>query len=246
MMVATLLRMPAFSKTMKATLLLVAAGGIAAQAMALEGPAIPSSFPAERYERMVQRSPFALATAPAAAAIPEKNFADGWYVSGLARVDGKDFVTIKSRDLSVQFSLFGNEPREAREDAPEKGVTLQSVDWSPSIGRSTVTIVRDGLPATLEFNQAELQGAANAMQPGNQGLPPGMARPNPMPMPMPVTNALQPRNAIPRPSQPIVTNPGIPKPQTYPITGAAKPVVQPPPGNEGRRRIRVINSAPQQ
>src|SRR5258707_6739054 len=117
--------------------------GAAAQAVAVESVVpVPGAFPPERYEALIAKSPFALATpiAPPATA-PDKSFADGWYVSGLAQLDGKDFVTIKSRDLAVQFTLFGSEPA--------NGVKLEKVDWSPSIGRSTVTIEKDGQTAKL-------------------------------------------------------------------------------------------------
>ena len=76
---------------MKSALLLIAFAGAASPVLALEGAApIPKLFPAERYEMMIAKSPFALATPPApVAAAPEKNFADGWYVSGLAQLEGK-------------------------------------------------------------------------------------------------------------------------------------------------------------
>src|SRR5260221_14630487 len=98
--------------------------GAVAQAVAVESVVrVPGAFPPERYEALIAKSPFALATpvAPPPAA-PDKSFADGWYVSGLAQLDGKDFVTIKSRDLSVQFTLFGSDPA--------NGVVLKKVDWS--------------------------------------------------------------------------------------------------------------------
>jgi hypothetical protein len=237
---------------MKSTLFLIALTTAATQAATVES-AIPTLFPTERYETMIVKSPFALATPPApTAAPPEKNFADGWYVTSLAQLDGKDFVTIKSRDQAVQLSLFGDEPKE--------GVSVQKVEWSPSIGRSTVTIVKDGQSAKLEFNQAELQSAAPP-QPMPAGRPP-----------MPITtNNAAPRPVIPRPTQPVVQ--GLPNQgfqnagQGLQNAGRTNPVVQPQPyggqqfgGNanvgipkpgapgvapasDPRRRIRVINNA---
>jgi hypothetical protein len=216
---------------MKSALLLIATAGATLHAIALES-AIPTDFPAERYEQMIAKSPFALATPPApVAAPPEKNFADGWYVSGLAQLDGKDFVTIKSRDLSVQLSLFGNEPRD--------GVTLQKVEWSKSIGRSTVTIAKDGQTAKREFNQAELSsGAAPAAAP-----PPGAVR-----SAVPTPSAAN-RPVIPRPLQPVVqpqARTGLPNttvlPKPNPVIGGG--ITAPTP--DTRRRIRVINNVPAQ
>ena len=150
-------------------------------------------------------------------------------------------MTIKSRDLSVQLSLFGEDPRD--------GVTLQKVEWSPAIGRSTVTIVKDGQSAKLEFNQAELQSGAAPPVPGG-AQPPGAMRP-----PLPITNnAGAPRTAVPRPVQPVVQpvmqsqqykglpnlNGSIPRPAGN-LNGGL-----PVPAPDNRRRIRVINNVPAQ
>jgi hypothetical protein len=226
---------------MKSTFLLIASASAVLQAGAVES-AIPTVFPAERYEQMIAKSPFALATPPApVAAPPDKSFADGWFVSGLAQLDGKDFVTIKSRDLGVQLSLFGTDAKD--------GISLQKVEWSPAIGRSTVTIMKDGQTAKLEFNQAELQSGANApAAPAAQ--PPGMIRP-------PGTNPGVVRPVVPRPAQPVIQpqqyggvqnnsggllnnngglqNNSVPKPNGI---GAPTP--------DNRRRIRVINNVPVQ
>jgi len=211
--------------------------------LAEEAPsAIPANFPAERYEALIARSPFTLATAPVAPPPPpDKGFADGWYVTSLARVDGQDFVSIKARDGGVQFSLFGTDPKD--------GVSLQKVDWSSSMGRSTVTIAKDGQAAKLEFNQAEIAAAPQA-----PAVPPSIRQP-------PSTGG-PPRPTVPRPVQPIVqpqayggvpqplpnANPSLPKPGGNFTSGAG---VIPNNGNagssDGRRRIRVIqNNVPGQ
>ena len=218
---------------MKPTLILIASASAALRSLAVES-AIPAAFPAERYEVMIAKSPFALATPPApVAAAPEKNFADGWYVGGLGRYEGKDFVTIKSRDLGVQLSLYGDEPRD--------GVTLQKVEWSPSIGKSTVTIAKDGQTAKLAFNEAELQAApaAPSAQPAGMirppGSNPGMIRP---PIPRPVQPVIQPQQIQPQQYGGGLQNNnnlGVPKPNA---NGIAAP--------QPRSRIRVINNMPVQ
>lgn len=202
---------------MKSTLLILASAGAVLHASAGES-AVPTSFPAERYETMIAKSPFALATPPApVVAPPDKSFADGWFVSGLAQLDGKDFVTIKSRDLGVQLSLFGNEPRD--------GVTLQKVEWSPAIGRSTVTIAKDGQTAKLAFNEAELAASASAVP---NTVPPGAMRP-------PNSNPGVIRPTVPRPPQPVV------QPQQYP-SAVPRPNGLAAPTPDARRRLRVINN----
>lgn len=200
----------------------------ASTVLAVESP-IPTMYPPERYEALIARSPFALATPVAApVAVADKSYAEGWYVSGLAQFEGKDFVTVKSRDLSVQFSLFGTE-------ANENGVALQKVDWSPAIGRSTVTIVKDGQAAKLEFNQAETASAPAGGQPSAM-QPPGVNRP-PMPInpgaprPQVMNASTLPQPTVPRPMQ---------QPNLIPRPGGG--FSQPTP--DPRRRIRVINNTP--
>lgn len=225
---------------MKATFILLASASAALGASAVDR-AIPAVFPAERYETMIASSPFALATPPApVAAPPDKSFADGWYVSGLAQLDGKDFVTIKSRDLAVQLSLFGTDPRD--------GVSVQKVEWSPAIGRSTVTIVKDGQSAKLEFNQAELQSGASA--PAAPAAPPGGLRPQSGNM-----GAVRP--VVPRPVQPVIQPqqkppPPVVQPQQFGGIPNVNSTIPRPGGGlaaptpDARRRIRVINNVPTQ
>lgn len=207
--------------------------------------AIPAPFPSERYALMLEQSPFALATpvAPPPAA-PERGFAADWYVTGLARYEDKDFVSIKSRDLATSFSLYGSEE--------SNGVTLVGVEWSTERGKSTVTVKKGGEVARLEFNQAEIQASSPAPipQPGQaqgQAVPgrpitpgqQGMARPVVTPLQqVPVTNPVMqpPRSAIPRPTGvPVITQPGVQMPGAAGADAGA---------GDNRRRIRVINPKP--
>jgi hypothetical protein len=116
-----------------------------------EDPA-PAPLPADRYATMAAQSPFALATAVAPSSVSPDSFAANWYVSGIARLGDADFVTIKSRDAALQFSLFGREP------SREQGVSVASVNWSETIGKSTVILQKGTEMAKLEFNEAELRG----------------------------------------------------------------------------------------
>ena len=118
-------------------------------AAAAETP-VPAPHPPERYAPLARRSPFAVASAaPAPAA--QASFAANWYVSGIARIGDQDFVSIKARDLAVQFSLFGHEPN------PENGVALASIQWSETVGKSTIVLRKGTETARLEFNEAELR-----------------------------------------------------------------------------------------
>ena len=221
----------------------------ATSALAVES-VLPVPFPAERYASIVEKSPFSLATPPAPPPAEQaKGFASDYYVTGLATVDQKDFVSIKSRDLSTNFSLFGNEPN-------GDGIALVSVDWSKERGKSTVTIKKGTEFAKLEFNQAELQSVAAPMVPGQPGRPmlpgqPGI-RPVVQPQqPMPVTGAAgrpvtQTAVSIPRPTNaPVFTAP----PPLPNANGAPAGVNLPGVPNNAninnpaanQRRIRVIN-----
>jgi hypothetical protein len=111
----------------------------------------PAQLPASRYAAMSGKSPFALATPPEPTSAASGTFASNWFVSGIGRYGDNAFVTIKSRDLSVQFTLFGPEAH------PEYHVSLASVNWSDTIGQSTVVLQKGTETAKLEFNQALLR-----------------------------------------------------------------------------------------
>ncbi len=136
---------------MRTAILILAASVAAATAPGGESP-IPTAPPAERYARMSQHSPFALATAAAPVAPPQASFATNWFVTGIGRLNNIDFVSIQARDLSTQFSLIGHEPNRQNE------VSLVEVQWSEFIGKSTVTLRKGSEVARLEFNEAVVRG----------------------------------------------------------------------------------------
>jgi hypothetical protein len=117
-------------------------------------PTIPTSPPKARYEALRAHSPFSLATGPIAAPLPQASFAANWYVAGVGRIGTADFVVIKSRDLSVTFSISSGEID------PATGVGVASVNWSEAVGKSTVVLRKGGETAQLEFNEAELRKTA--------------------------------------------------------------------------------------
>ena len=206
---------------MKTPPLLVLAALVASRAWSAEQP-IPAALPAERYAPKGEKSPFALATPAAPVVTPQASFAANWYVSGIARVGDTDFVTIKAKDLSAQFSLFGHEPNLGT------GVSVASVDWSDTVGKSTVILQKGTETAKLEFNEAELRSPqSGAPQPPPLGANPAGGIPGPQPLGMPP----QPMG-IPRPMNPPVVMP--PQSARQFPTPAANP-------NEIHRRVRIIN-----
>jgi hypothetical protein len=122
--------------------------------------AAPAPYPSSRYETLRTNSPFSLAT-PEVAAVPQASFAANWFVSGIARIGDADFVTIKSRDLSMQFSIFGDETD------GKTGVGIASVNWSEAVGKSSVILRKGTETATLEFNESEVRAAPAPLAAGS-------------------------------------------------------------------------------
>jgi hypothetical protein len=111
----------------------------------------PQAFPRERYEQLLGRCPFAVSKEAKPEVLPQGSFATNWYIAGIGRFGELDFVTVKSRDATVQFSLFGTEQNSSN------GVILQTVHWSGSVGKSTVTLRKGGEVATLQFDEAQMR-----------------------------------------------------------------------------------------
>src|SRR5205085_2912273 len=118
---------------------------------------VPKPFTFARYQAMMDRSPFAVATAVAApAATP--NFAKDLYVANAAHSKDGDFVTIaSSADKNFKKYLSGN--------TADEGYSINNIEWSDKIGATKVTIAKDGQLATLTFNEALLKQSAPPNQP---------------------------------------------------------------------------------
>lgn len=182
---------------------------------------VPKPFTFARYQAMLDRSPFAVATAVAApAATP--NFAKDLYVANAAHSQDGDFVTIaSSADKAFKKYLSTN--------VPEDGYTITNIEWSDKMGATKVTISKDGQTATLAFNEALLKQAPPANQP--QQVPaqpiipppvvqqPAIQQPNvqqrgPAPIPQLPTPPPRVRGVIPK-------NPALAAPQPVPESKVA-------------------------
>jgi len=133
---------------------------------------LPSQYNFDRYSKMIDQSPFAIATAVAApAATPD--FAKDLYIANAARSQDGDLVTLASTaDHNFKKYLTTREPVD--------GYSVASIEWSDKVGQTKVTISKDGNFATLTFNQALLSQTS----PGGGAV---AARPMPAPpMPNPV------------------------------------------------------------
>lgn len=235
-----------------ATLLIFPATLVRAQ----ESP-IPKAFPESRYEKMMEESPFVLATPPAAAAEPEApKWTENLYLSSpsILTRNGVEvpiiFVRRKGDDTD-SFKLQGTE------DIHE-GIQLVKINWSSNPAKITATLKKGTEFHELEQNEAELLAAApppNPAIPGNAAPAfRGIRRPGAT-APRQVINAATGRAGQPGTNAPQQT---IPRPMTSFVpqqaasaarlqklqnAAAAKTGPQPPAAND-RRRIRVISSQP--
>src|ERR1700751_633451 len=162
------------------TLILAVLGVIDSQAEEV----LPPQFNFDRYSKMVDQAPFAIATAVAApAATPD--FAKDLYIANAARSPDGDMVTLASTsDHNFKKYLTTKEPVD--------GYSLASIEWSDKVGETKVTIGKDGNFATITFNQALL----------SQGTPNLGVAPKAVPPPMP---------SLPVPNSGGVTNPALSK-----------------------------------
>ena len=133
---------------------------------------LPPQYSFDRYSKMVDQSPFALATAVAApAATPD--FAKDLYIANAAKSQDGDLVTIASTaDHNFKKYLTTREPVD--------GYSIANIEWSDKVGGTKVTISKDGNFATLTFNQALLSQASPAAGLAARPLPASAAPiPNP-------------------------------------------------------------------
>jgi hypothetical protein len=127
---------------------------------------LPPRFNFDRYTSMVNRSPFAVATV---VALPEAtpDFAKDLYIANAARSPEGDMVTImSSSDRNFKKYLTNREPVD--------GYSIAHIEWSENVGKTKVTISKDGNLATLIFNESLLSQAASTGRPVVNQMPPRM------------------------------------------------------------------------
>jgi hypothetical protein len=170
---------------------------------------IPKQFNFDRYSAMLNRSPFALATAVALPSATPAVFKD-LYVSNAAKFREGDTITLASTaDKNFKEYLTTKEPVD--------GYSIANIEWSDKVGATKVTISKDGQFATLTFNQALLsQGppSAPAVAPAAGAAPaPGYVPKPPVPnvpTPPPHVRGVIQRNPIAAPTPPVrITTPPL-------------------------------------
>ena len=136
---------------------------------------LPTQYNFDRYSKMVDQSPFSVATAVAApAATPD--FAKDLYIANAARSQDGDMVTIASTsDHNFKKYLTTKEPVD--------GYSIANIEWSDKVGGTKVTISKDANFATLTFNQALLSQSAAGGGAGGRLVAPSGPVPNPAALP---------------------------------------------------------------
>jgi hypothetical protein len=198
-------------------------GALAAATQPPQPQVLPAPFPEGRYHEMSAKSPFAVATAQAAAtAAPTPGFAAELYVDGVSHIGKDDFAAIKSRDPDKPTPLFL-----AVGASGTDGMKVDAVHWSDDMAKTTVDVSKNGEKATLVFDQAQLAKNANSAPPPAGGMP-GIrlpARPGEIRLPG-------------YPGAGIPAGPGFNR--TFPQPGQVNPGM--PNVTDMRRRIRGIQS----
>ncbi|MFL6584671.1 MAG: hypothetical protein ACJ8KU_09155 [Chthoniobacterales bacterium] len=137
---------------------------------------VPKPLAFARYQGMMDKSPFAVATA-AAPPPTTASFAKDLYVANAAKSPDGDMVTIgSSADKNFKKYLTAK--------TPVDGYSISNIEWSDKVGATKVTISKDGQFATLTFNQALISqpiAGGQGAQPQAQPQPPGGAPPVPPP-----------------------------------------------------------------
>jgi hypothetical protein len=163
---------------------------------------LPKPFEFARYQTMMDRSPFAVATTVAPAATP--SFAKDLYVANAARSEDGGLVTIAS-------SSDKNFKKYLTTTAPVDGYSITSIEWSDKVGATKVAIAKDGQSATLSFNEALLRQPAG---PGQNQVPQPAGKQDSVPPPV----AVPPSAAVVPGALPVV-------PGAQPVVPGAQPVV---------------------
>ena len=161
---------------MKYSLTLATILAIAGATYSQAEDALPRQYNFDRYAKMVDQSPFAIASAVAApAATPD--FAKDLYIANAAKSQDGDLVTLASTaDHNFKKYLTTKEPVD--------GYSIASIEWSDKVGQTKVTISKDANFATLTFNQALLSQASPGGGVAARALPaPAMPVPNPAGVP---------------------------------------------------------------
>jgi hypothetical protein len=165
---------------------------------------IPKRPPFDRYTSLMSKSPFAVATATVN--VEKPNFAKDLYLANAAKLSDGDMLTVQSaidRNMKEYLTTKGSN---------EHGFSIVSIDWSERPAETKATISKDGVAATIGFNQALMSQVPQPMQPPNMSAPGQPTMPSYIPprtnMPAGVPTPI-PRVRGPIQRMPGQTRPGV-------------------------------------
>jgi hypothetical protein len=192
---------------------------------------LPKGTELARYQPMMERSPFAVATVVATPP-PAPTFAKELFIANAAKLEDKAVVTLNSStDKNFREYLTTDEPS-------QNGYSIVDIQWSDRVGETKVTIAKDGNTATLSFNQALIS------QPLNSGIVPGV-----VPQ-IPQQSQMIPQNQFQQGQQGVTairTEPAMPQPVVTPATpGGVPPLPTPPPRTRAVIQRNPAANVPQQ
>lgn len=132
--------------------LLLFTGGLSFFASAQES-GLPQALELSRYQLLMEKSPFAPATPQATPppVVETPSFARDYYITGIAQMGERPFVTFASKDKQTFFSLSVGESFQ--------GMTLTNVEWRPEVGKSTATLERQGESGVVGFDEVAIHEA---------------------------------------------------------------------------------------
>jgi hypothetical protein len=188
---------------------------------------IPEKMPAFRYEALLSKSPFALATAAPEPVVSVENFATNLVLNGLSKSRGKsgqEFYTVfvRSRDLSQRFVLVGDKPS-------DDGISLVSVEDSGPTAETVVVLKKGTEVGRVKFDQAAMAAAPQQNRPPTasgavKSATPPVAPKAPIPRPGMSTQSRATTSPTPSPAPPAPTSPmQDPKRRVRPIGSPENP-----------------------
>lgn len=184
---------------------------------------LPAAFPASRYEKFAQHSPFSPPTAAAPAFNPAPapkapGWADALSISNAIQVGANSFVTIQDRDSNEHF-VTSTDPTVTN----TRNVTLTSVQWSDPFDQTEATLRRGAEFAVVKFDAVAAKSAPVLQGPPIPGAQQRTASPLNRPVFQPPPGNLNPNPTLPnavRRNQAIRATPALP---VVPRTNAVAP-----------------------
>lgn len=125
---------------------------------------LPKRYDFNRYAGMVEKSPFAVASAPTQVSTTP-SWSKDLFIANALHTDAMDMVTVNSlSDKNLKEYLTTEGPN-------EHGYGIASIEWSENQGATKVTISKDAQFATIGFNEALMSQGISIPNAGQANIP---------------------------------------------------------------------------